>query len=243
MLRIFIIFIILFPLNLIGQVKSEKHFYDTNWNECDSASAKYLQILSYSDTINNAGSIRITYISGQIQSVCFYSDLKASKRQGSSTSYFENGQLKSSATYLEDKLNGEVITYFINGLLKRRDQFEEGKFISGSCYSSEGKDTTHFDFEIHAQLIGSEISNFLVEHMNYPRKAIRKGIEGKVFVRWTILKNGSISDVEIFKSANPLLDAEAVRVVSLMKNWSPAFEDGEAVSEKYNLPINFKLEP
>ena len=57
----------------------------------------------------------------------------------------------------------------------------------------------------------------------------------------TVDEKGSIADPILLKSANPLLDAEAMRVVKLMPKWKPAINEGKPVAVKYVVPITFRL--
>jgi protein TonB len=50
-----------------------------------------------------------------------------------------------------------------------------------------------------------------------------------------------VKDVVVTKSVDPLLDKEAVRVISLMPKWNPARHNGERVDAKYTLPVTFRL--
>ena len=54
--------------------------------------------------------------------------------------------------------------------------------------------------------------------------------------------NGKIRDVKVLRSVDPYLDKEAVRVVESMPSWIPGRQNGQAVSVKYTLPIQFKLQ-
>jgi len=53
--------------------------------------------------------------------------------------------------------------------------------------------------------------------------------------------DGSISNIEVVKHAFPSLDAEAVRVLSAMPNWTPGKQSGKVVRVKYTVPLNFNL--
>jgi protein TonB len=76
----------------------------------------------------------------------------------------------------------------------------------------------------------------------YPEGARINKIQGKVVVRFVVEKDGSVSNAEVIKGVNPLLDAEAVRVVSsLPKFESPAKKDGSAVKVHFMIPIAFAL--
>jgi TonB family protein len=86
------------------------------------------------------------------------------------------------------------------------------------------------------------LANFLGSNMKYPTVAKEKGITGKVFVKFVIGEDGSISDVAITKSLSPECDAEALRVVKLMPKWTAAKDKGVNVKSIFTLPIVFKLQ-
>jgi TonB family protein len=86
-----------------------------------------------------------------------------------------------------------------------------------------------------------DLVNFIVKEVNYPEQAKKNGIQGKVFISYVVTSTGKVADVEVLESVNDLLDAEAVRVVSSMKKWSPGKKDGKAVNVKMVMPIMFKL--
>jgi len=82
---------------------------------------------------------------------------------------------------------------------------------------------------------------FLAKNIIYPKEAKEKGIEGKVYVNFTVNKDGSIGDVKVIRGVHPLLDNEAVRVVKSFPKWKPGIQRGELVRVSYNLPITFKM--
>ena len=75
----------------------------------------------------------------------------------------------------------------------------------------------------------------------YPKKAIRKGIQGSVLVSFIIEKDGYVSNVKVESSVDPELDAEAVRVIKMMPRMEPAKISGKPVRIRYAIPINFRL--
>ncbi|MDD3078565.1 MAG: TonB family protein [Paludibacter sp.] len=83
---------------------------------------------------------------------------------------------------------------------------------------------------------------FLAENVRYPVTAQEKGIQGRVICSFIINKDGSVSDVEVVRSVDSFLDAEAMRVIKTMPEWEPGTQRGKTVRVKYNLPINFKLD-
>ncbi|GAT64244.1 energy transducer TonB [Paludibacter jiangxiensis] len=85
------------------------------------------------------------------------------------------------------------------------------------------------------------ISEYLQKNVNYPKKALKKGIEGRVIVQMVIEKDGSVIDVQVIRGVNRDLDAEALRVVKAMPHWIPAKENNQPIRCKYTLPVNFIL--
>jgi len=83
---------------------------------------------------------------------------------------------------------------------------------------------------------------FLAQNIKYPVKAQEKGTQGKVFVNFVVEKDGTVGMVKIARGTSPDLDAEAVRVVKLMTNWTPGKNSGKPVRVSYTLPINFALQ-
>ena len=87
-----------------------------------------------------------------------------------------------------------------------------------------------------------EAMKFLAKNIKYPVEAQQAKIEGRVIVRFVVGRDGSVSDVEVMRGVSPELDAEAVRVVSLMPKWIPGKQRGKAVAVKYTMPIMFRLQ-
>jgi len=82
---------------------------------------------------------------------------------------------------------------------------------------------------------------FLISNIVYPAVAKEKGIQGKVYVSFTVKKDGSIADVKVIRSVNPLLDAEAERVIKSMPKWIPGADGDKPVDAEMTLPIDFRL--
>ena len=84
-----------------------------------------------------------------------------------------------------------------------------------------------------------ELVKYLTENIKYPRNSSNSSSRGKVIVCFKVEINGEISDVKVVKGVNKILNKEAKRVVSMMPNWKPAYEDGIAISKVFSLPIVF----
>jgi TonB family protein len=88
------------------------------------------------------------------------------------------------------------------------------------------------------------LMRFIHTNIMYPESAIELGIEGKVYVRFYVEKDGKVSNVELLKGINcPAIEQEALRVVSIMPNWLPGSTDTSlATRTVMNIPISFDLE-
>lgn len=86
------------------------------------------------------------------------------------------------------------------------------------------------------------LMNYLARSIKYPVEAQKNKVQGRVIVQMIITKDGQVGHIKVIRSASPLLDAEAIRVVSAMPLWEPGKNKGEKVAVKYTLPIVFKLQ-
>ena len=83
--------------------------------------------------------------------------------------------------------------------------------------------------------------DFFSKNMKYPKEAFDAKQEGRVIAQFVVEKDGCITDAHIVKSVSPALDAEALRIVKAMPNWTPGRQNGKPVRVKYTVPISFKL--
>jgi TonB family protein len=88
----------------------------------------------------------------------------------------------------------------------------------------------------------SELMRFLGMNIKYPVRAQELGIQGKVIVQFVINADGKVGDFKILRSADPLLDNEAIRILKLMPKWLPGEQNGEKVAVYYILPVVFKAQ-
>lgn len=82
---------------------------------------------------------------------------------------------------------------------------------------------------------------WVYQYLKYPKTAVANGIQGRVTIEFTIDKKGDVKDVHVARSADPLLDEEAVRVISASPRWKPGILKGEAVNTVMSVAVDFKL--
>ncbi len=87
------------------------------------------------------------------------------------------------------------------------------------------------------------LMEYISKSLRYPVEAAKEKKEGKAVIQMVIDEKGNVVSPQIIRSTgSPLLDAEAIRVVSNMPKWEAGKEKGEAVAVKYTIPINFRLQ-
>lgn len=79
----------------------------------------------------------------------------------------------------------------------------------------------------------------LQTNMRRPSEAPQ--LQGKVFVGFTIDKEGRLRNTTVLKSLHTALDAEALRLVQLLDGqFTPGYQNHRPVDVRYTLPITFK---
>ncbi|WMN10803.1 M56 family metallopeptidase [Marivirga salinae] len=76
---------------------------------------------------------------------------------------------------------------------------------------------------------------------NYPKEAINKGVEGVVYIKFVIERDGSLSNVKSVKGIGAGCDELAVEVLKNYGNWIPGKHNGKTVRSTRVIPIRFVL--
>jgi TonB family protein len=98
--------------------------------------------------------------------------------------------------------------------------------------------------EVMPEYVGglSEMVKFIENNTVYPVAEREKNIQGTVYARVIINRDGAVSNPSILKGIkdHPDFDQEAMRVIGLMPHWKPGLNRGVPVDVEYTLPIQFK---
>ena len=86
-----------------------------------------------------------------------------------------------------------------------------------------------------------QFSYWVNQNLKYPQEAVKDSLQGRVTLQFTIEKDGSVTDVRVLRGCAPILDKEAVRVVSQSPKWTPGYVKGEPVRVVFNFPVVFQL--
>jgi len=108
--------------------------------------------------------------------------------------------------------------------------------------------TANFYYDQLPEFPGGELAlrNFLKSKTKYPKKALKKGIQGKVYVNFTVTETGKLEKIYIIRGVDPILDQEALRVIKSMPDWSPGkiwnseYPNGKSLNMSFTIPVEFK---
>lgn len=83
---------------------------------------------------------------------------------------------------------------------------------------------------------------YIADNLRLPEAVTSHKVSGRCYLKFTISDQGIISEIKVVKGVMdcPECDAEAIRVVRSMPNWTPAENNNKPVKSYYNLPIKFE---
>ncbi len=84
-------------------------------------------------------------------------------------------------------------------------------------------------------------SAWVAQQLVYPEIAKENGVQGRVILQFTILRDGTLGNVKLLRGVDASLDKEAIRVVSNSPKWEPGRQRDRAVNVTYTFPVIFQL--
>ena len=119
----------------------------------------------------------------------------------------------------------------------------EAKASDATAPADTTKNVVYDVTETMPQFPGGQgvMMKYLAANIKYPASAVKAKKQGRVIVSFVIQKDGSVTNARIVRSVDPELDAEALRIVKAMPNWTPGTQDGKPVNVRYTIPVVFSL--
>lgn len=167
--------------------------------------------------------------------------------------YSNDGILKMKGAYEKERKTG-VWEYFNekNKVIQKFDfsnnqltYFEKFEFEEEDFAIVSKTNTANASLERPPLYLGGQIGILkgVYNNIRYPTVARENGIEGTVNIKFTVNKDGSLSDFEILKNVGGGCGEEALRMAKILNDgfWIPGIANGEFVSTTHTLPIRFKL--
>ena len=86
-----------------------------------------------------------------------------------------------------------------------------------------------------------KMNRHIGKNFRYPEIAQEKGIQGRIFVMFMVGKDGNVSGIKT-RGPDPILEKEAVRIISLLPKIKPGEMEGRKVRVPFSTAITFKLQ-
>lgn len=127
--------------------------------------------------------------------------------------------------------------------MKAAEAAELAKASDATAPADTTKNVVYDVTETLPQFPGGQgvMMKYLAANIKYPASAVKAKKQGRVIVSFVIQKDGSVTNARIVRSVDPELDAEALRIVKAMPNWTPGTQDGKPVNVRYTIPVVFSL--
>ena len=124
-----------------------------------------------------------------------------------------------------------------------KESYDQGKLISGECTTQDGQIYQYTQTYIPPAFKGGmkKFYNYISTSIMYPREAVMQRIQGTVIVRFTVLHDGSLSNIHSVNYANKYLAAEAIRMMKKSPKWEPGIYRGQIGNTYFDVPISFSL--
>lgn len=122
-------------------------------------------------------------------------------------------------------------------------EFKEVEEINTSSIEDNSEIVDHSLVEEQPQYPGGDmvIFNDIFSNLVYPTIAQKQELQGTVFIRFVVEKDGSIGETKVEKSLSPECDKAAISAIKKLKKFTPGNKNGKPVRVWFRLPIRFRL--
>ncbi len=79
------------------------------------------------------------------------------------------------------------------------------------------------------------------KNFRYPENAVNMGLQGKVYLQFTVQTDGSVGSLKM-RGPHRILENEAARIISKLPKMQPGRQRDRAVKVPFSIPINFQLQ-
>ena len=187
--------------------------------------------------INRENSRKQTYL---------VSNFKDSVLHGQILGYDDFGKILFKGQYLKGFMDGKWTFFNLDWTVKKEKTYS---YESGLVFDT--KECKGFDYQWNhlfvqkmPQIGGNslpELGYFIARKVRYPVECQENGVQGSVFVQFTINCVGQIVDAKVILGVHPQLNNEALRVINSTPMWIPCTQFGLPVDVTFTAPVNFVL--
>ncbi len=166
------------------------------------------------------------------------------KEIGDWMGWHANGKIAYKGAFEVGVRTGEWLHYYSSGQIFSKAIFVTSSQIERTFFDEQGNEVEFEGEKItEASYTGGELAmmDYIRNNVMYPELARKQGEQGIVYLQFTVMRDGSLADVEIRLGVSETIDAEAIRLTKAMPDWQPAKLFGFRIRTRYTLPIHFRL--
>jgi TonB family protein len=179
---------------------------------------------------------------GKRSQYCTFQNLTLS---GPDTTWYPNGQIKTTGSWKEGQRDGPWIGFYPSGQPSGKAMYLKGRASRVVAYKEDGTVNKAIkDFSAFAAYPGGPdnwqayFERALINH----RFVIEHHPQGDVYIRFKVAIDGKISDFSVSRSSgDPSLDEVALDVIKKSGRWDPEVDGGRVVEAYVSQPIFFRL--
>jgi TonB family protein len=210
--------------------RGQSEYLDGSFNVVSSTNtAKYIrEVQMVNDTLYK---VTLKYMTGETMMTGSYSDAKLETENGPFKYFYANGNPESEGRFKNGNKVGTWKRWSFDGTKK------PDRFYVDENFKAKTRSTNPAKFPGGT----SALQKLIVDSLKYPQEAKERGLEGTVYVTFTVDATGEVSRPEVSEGVHYLLNEEAMRFVSAMPTWAPASKNGTPIDSNFIMPITFSL--
>ena len=121
-------------------------------------------------------------------------------------------------------------------------------YAAAQVPNTDNTDNAATKLETMPSFQGGGVESFCywaMSNVEYPKRAVKRQIEGMVLIQFVIYPDGKMRDYVIVKSPDKSLSKAAKAVLDkankLENGWTAGTDNGKTVKVSFTLPLNFAL--
>lgn len=157
--------------------------------------------------------------------------------------WYVNGVLESEGSYAEGAMDGTWKWFRENRLPATVEVYANSKIKELNCFDTLGVNTGYTCRIDKKPCPKNEYSfeSFVIENLEYPKDALKKGVEGVVNFEFMVTKDGKLTRINFTNQSDKILQDAIVLFLKSVPEWEPAISHNREVDCLYNYQVPFYL--
>ncbi len=151
---------------------------------------------------------------------------------------------RTTGLYQQGKKVGEWTGYRDDGSINYKEQYTSGELTKGNSWDKWGEkhEYTKLEEEAHPEKGMLDFRTHIAKYLskNYPKKALKKGTTGIVYINFYVDTDGTPIEFNVLKGIGNGCDEASIQAIKTYGVWIGARQRGIPVIQGFNFPVKFK---